>query len=80
MNNKFQGNRKKLGVYDDAIIDLDIYQPNKIVEDFIQSLKAKFGKDSPTTKIYISTVNPCGDWLKDKCVEAKKDIDEVSEC
>lgn len=62
------------------MIDRDMYYPNEFMEKFLELLKAKFVKASPTTKIYISTVNPCGDWLKDKYVEATKDIDEVIEC
>lgn len=46
------------------MIDLDIYCTNQAVEEFLQSLKLKLNRDYPSTKIYISTVNPHNYWLK----------------
>jgi len=46
------------------MIDLDIYRPNQVVEEFLQSLKVKLNKDYPTTKVYISTASPYNNWLQ----------------
>ena len=46
------------------MIDLDIYRPNQVVEEFLQSLKVRLNKDYHTTKIYISTANPYTSWLE----------------
>ena len=48
------------------MIDLDIYCPSTKVEMFMQQLKAQLNRDYPTTKVYISTVNPYNHWLKIK--------------
>lgn len=53
------------------MIDLDIYYPNKAVEEFLEKLKVKFNKTYPTVKVYISTANPYDHWLKIK--EEQKD-------
>ena len=46
------------------MIDLDIYYPNKTVEDFLQNLKIQLNRDRSTVKVYISTANPHNHWLQ----------------
>lgn len=46
------------------MIDLDIYYPNRAVEDFLEPLKTKLSKDYSSTKVYISTANPYNSWLQ----------------
>lgn len=46
------------------MIDLDIYRPNKEVEEFLQSLKVRFKKDYSPIKVYISTANTSTPWLE----------------
>jgi hypothetical protein len=45
------------------MIDLDIYYPNKTVEDFLQNIKIQLNRDCPTVKVYISTANPYQHWI-----------------
>lgn len=44
------------------MIDLDIYNKNQVVEEFLKSLKVKLLTGYPTTKVYISTANPYNHW------------------
>lgn len=46
------------------MIDLDIYCPNRAVEDFLESFKVKLSKDYSPIKVYISTTNPYNSWLQ----------------
>lgn len=46
------------------MIDRDIYYPNEIVEEFLESLKVKLKKDNHSIKVYISTANPYNSWLQ----------------
>lgn len=46
------------------MIDFDIYVPSPRVENLLQSLKIRLGKDYPTTKVWISTANPYNPWLE----------------
>lgn len=53
------------------MIDLNIYYPNKAVEEFLETLKVKLNKTCPIIKVYISTTSPYDHWLKIK--EEQKD-------
>lgn len=46
------------------MIDQDIYFINPRVEELLKVIKAKFKKDYPSTKIYISTANQNSSWLQ----------------
>lgn len=46
------------------MIDLDIYRPNQVVEEFLQSLKVRLNKDYSPIKVYISTASPYKHWLE----------------
>ncbi len=46
------------------MVDFDIYYTNPKVEMFLESLKIRFNKDYPTTKVYISTVGMGDHWLR----------------
>ena len=46
------------------MIDRDLYCTNQLVEEFLESLKVKFKKDYPSTKIYISTASQDNYWFK----------------
>jgi hypothetical protein len=46
------------------MIDLDIYYPNKAVEEILESLKTKLNKGYSPIKVYISTVDRHDPWLK----------------
>lgn len=44
------------------MIDLDIYYPNQVIEDFLESLKVRLKKYHPSIKVYISTVSSYDNW------------------
>lgn len=46
------------------MIDRDVYIPNRTVENFLESLKAKLSKEYSPVKVYISTANPYNHWLR----------------
>lgn len=46
------------------MIDLDIYCPNREVEEFLEYFKVKLKKDYHSIKVYISTSNPYNSWLQ----------------
>ena len=57
-----------------SMIDLDIYYPNEKVEMFMRQLEVRLNKPHPVTKIYISTANPYGHWIKKIKEEQENEI------
>lgn len=39
------------------MMDVDVYWPNEVVEEFLQSLKIKLRKNYEPIKVYISTAS-----------------------
>ena len=46
------------------MIDFDIYVPSQRVENLMQSLRMRIGKDYHTTKVYISTASHNDNWIR----------------